>query len=196
MAQTSSTVETRATEGEPVSTSGPDMPLPRVTSALSGIEAVNVLDAAARRGKLPGFHKGQGGAAFEISDFGTPWESVLVAQARPIAGSGAGEATGGGCEIGFSLRMKTGMAWVYAIVLVLTVWPGSWLTDSMLRTYSSTYAGWSWWATPVWYFPLTVPFVPLTMWQALRKSRQTARQDAGELIEKVRKLVGSAAREK
>ncbi|HVU64312.1 MAG TPA: hypothetical protein VHC70_10070 [Phycisphaerales bacterium] len=161
--------------------------LPRITSSLSGVELVNALETAARRGKLPGFERGNGEVGFEIADFGTPWESVLEARTRPLAD--AGEQAG--CEVGFSLRMKRGMAWVYAIVLIVTVWPGVWLTDTMLRTYSSTYAGWPAWVTWAWYLPLTVPFVPVAMWQAWRKSRQTAREEAGELIAKVRKLVGN-----
>jgi hypothetical protein len=166
-------------------------PLPSITTQLSPVEVVNTLDAAARRGKVPGFHKGPPKSApkrtgtpdiaFHITDFGTPCESILHAYTQP---------RGGGCEIFFSLHLKPTVPWIFTIVSILTVWPGIWLTDSMISAYFPSYA-----TLPVktwmWYLPLTIPFVPLGTWQIVRKSRTTALAEALELITKMQKLVSS-----
>ncbi len=160
-------------------------PLPTIYTHLSPVEVANTLDAIARRGKLPGFHKGpQPGRriaspdiAFHITDFGTPCESVMDAYAQP---------RGSGCELSFSLRLKPLVPWLFAIASILTVWPGIWLTDSMLSAYFPSYGGswfksWIW----VWYGLLTIPFVPLGTWQVVRKSRNTAHAEALDLINKI-----------
>jgi hypothetical protein len=140
------------------------------------------LEAAARRGKLPGYRKGLGGAAnalFEISDFGTPFESVL---------SAAGQAEGERTTLRWSLRMKPKLPLVFLVVLILTVWPGWWVTDSMIRTYFPSYD----FATWKWYVPLTLPFVPWAMWTAIKRSRASARLEAAELIGKVKEHLGAS----
>ncbi|HMN42132.1 MAG TPA: hypothetical protein PKE29_14905 [Phycisphaerales bacterium] len=161
-------------------------PLPIITSPLSPVEVANTLDAAARRGKLPGFHKGpqqtrrtpSPDIAFHITDFGTPCESVMDAYAQP---------RGSGCELSFSLRLKPLIPWLFTVVSILTVWPGIWLTDSMLTAYFPAYATLAV-QTWMWYLPLTVPFVPLGTWQVVRKSRSTAHAEALDLINKIQKL--------
>jgi hypothetical protein len=161
--------------------------LPRLISPLSGIEVVSKLDAAARRGKLPGFHKGGAGpnggeeVLFHLTDFGHPFESILEARSAPH---------GSGSALQFSLRLRGRMLWIFIISMVLTVWPGVWLTDSMMRTYFSGYSL-GMWGTCAWYLPLTVPFVPLGIWRAIQKSRSSAHASAVELIENVRTFVGS-----
>jgi hypothetical protein len=155
-------------------------PLPNVLSPLSSIEILSRLDNAARRGKLPGFHKGDGDVLFFLADFGTPFESALLAQGTP---------SGSGTSLIFSLRIKPLMPWIFIASMVLSVWPGIWLTDSMLKTYFSGYTMSIWW-TCVWYLPLTVPFVPIGTMQALKRSRVSAQEAAIELIRKVQALVG------
>ena len=156
--------------------------LPTVLSPLSGVEILARLDGAARRGKLPGFHKGQSDSLFHLADFGAPFESALDATAAP---------NGSGTSISFELRLKPLMLWVFVAGLVLSVWPGVWLTDSMLKTYFSWYTMSFWW-TCAWYLPLSVPFVPIAILQAIKRSRTSAEQAALELITKVRSLVGES----
>ncbi|MBX3403707.1 MAG: hypothetical protein KF699_09895 [Phycisphaeraceae bacterium] len=145
------------------------------------------LDEAARRGKLPGFSAarsgrggGAGGTLFTITDFGSPFESIMVATVvRADSGT----------HLSFEVRLKPLMPAVFAAVLVVTVWPGVWLTDSLLRTYSSWYMSLPDWATYAWYLPLTVPFCPPAFMAAVRKSRAAAAAEARELIDKVGALL-------
>jgi hypothetical protein len=75
--------------------------------------------------------------------------------------------------------------WIFALILVLTIWPGVWLTDSMLRSYWDWYSATPWWSTYVWYMPLTVPFCPVAMRSALRKSRAAAAAEIPAILAKV-----------
>lgn len=168
-------------------------PLPEVSSPLSGVEIVAKLDAAARRGKLPGFHKhiaSNGGASksdtdilFILTDFGTPFESILEARATP---------SGSGSILRFTPKLKPTMPWIFIATLVLSVWPGVWLTDSMIRTYFTSYS-WSFWGTCAWYLPLTILPTPFAISSAFKKSRASAHKEALALIETIRSLVASSA---
>lgn len=147
------------------------------------------LDEAARRGKLPGFSDarsgggaGAGGALFTITDFGSPFESVMVATALRADSD---------TRLSFEVRVKPLMPAVFAAVLVVTVWPGVWLTDSLLRTYSSWYMSLPDWVTYAWYLPLTAPFCPPAFLAAVRKSRAAAAMEAQELVAKVAALLGA-----
>lgn len=154
--------------------------LPRLVIPCSPAEALARLEAAARRGKLAGFHRpqrGDGSALFTVTDFGHPFESVLLARSD----SPSEDQT----ILRFDLRLRPKLAWVYLLVLILTVWPGVWLTDSMLRTYFSGYDYRTW----MWYLPLTVPFVPWGMWVAVRRSRTSARVEAMKIIQSIAALV-------
>jgi hypothetical protein len=70
---------------------------------------------------------------------------------------------------------------LYALLLGVSIWPGIWLTDSMLRAYFSWYRIPTWW----WYLPLTVPTSPWAMWVAVKKSRATGNAAGLELIQKI-----------
>ncbi len=159
--------------------------LPAVLTHLSPIEAVTALDSASRRGKLAGFHKGSPrdpSALFHITDFGAPFESVLEARSTP--GHDAG-----GCELRFSLRIKPFMPTVMVVILILTVWPGVWLADSMLRAYFTSYAYSTW----IWYVPLTVLSIPFIVLPTFRRSHASARAAALEHIVAIREIVGQPA---
>lgn len=159
-------------------------PLRDLRVPLAAEEIVRRLDEAARRGKLPGFAAAAPGgeALFTLTDFGSPFESVLVA-----APATEGDST----RLRFSIRLKPTMPVVFAIMLVITIWPGVWLTDSLLRTYSSWYMSLPDWATYAWYLPLTVPFCPPAMLAALRRSRASAAAEAQELIDKLAAIIGA-----
>ncbi|MCC6322343.1 MAG: hypothetical protein IT438_13010 [Phycisphaerales bacterium] len=151
--------------------------LPSVRSPLAPQTIVERLDAAARRGKLPGWRSPgpaarSSGTLFELTDFARPFEHTLRATADRYTG---------GTSLRFDIRPKPTLPVVYLIVLVVTVWPGVWLTNSMLRSYFTGYD----WKTWMWYLPLTVPFIPLALVRAWRKSRHSAHAEALELIGKV-----------
>lgn len=153
-------------------------PLPSVTASESPESILLRLEAAAKRGKLAGFVRG-GDGLFQVTDFGGPFESILTAHATPD-----GPAT----RLSFTLRIKSRLAWVYLIVLIATVWPGVWLTDSMLRTYFTGYDYPTW----MWYLPLTAPFVPWAMWASLRKSRRAGREAARQIIADIAGQLGAS----
>jgi hypothetical protein len=160
----------------------PSQTLPRLRTSLAA-DAVRVqLEAAARRGKLPGWRaevRGSGTSElFAVTDYGTPFESVLTAR---VESEGAA-----GTVLSFTSAIKPAMPLVYAVVLVTTVWPGVWLTDSMLRSYFSGYSYKTW----MWYLPLTAPFVPWAMWAAWKKSRTSGRAGAEESIRTIAGLIG------
>lgn len=167
--------------------------LPTVRTALPVATVVERLDELARRGRMAGFHagppKGVGSmpanVAFHVTDFGTPFETVLLATPR---------SEGGQMVLEFSTRLRPLMPLVFLVVLVLTVWPGVWLTDSMLRAYFPSYGSFldgRGWGTWMWYLPLTVPFVPLSMWTAIKRSRASGYTEAKEIVQKIRGVIGT-----
>lgn len=147
-------------------------------TTLSDEHIRRTLAQSAKRGKLAGLHTGTRDAVFRVTDFGSPFESVLAATREPD-----------GLTLTRSLKRK--LPAVYVGVLVLTVWPGVWLTDSMLTVYfdNTLIAKYTYW----WYLPLTIPFVPLAIRSAIRKSVTSGRAEAGELAHKIAGLLGTAA---
>lgn len=147
--------------------------LPSLRTELSPAEVVSTLEGLAKRGKLAGFSRSSGRGLFTISDFGGPFESVLTAEAA--------EGSNGGTTLRFSTRFKPLMPLGFVAVLVVTVWPGVWFTDSLLRTYFTGYDYQTW----MWYLPLTVPFLPLAWLAAVKRSRSAASGDLGEMLPKI-----------
>lgn len=153
--------------------------LPEFDTALKPDEIITRLESASRRGKLAGWQSPAAkpppsGSIFSIKDFGRPFESVLIAHA---AASPSGDT-----RLTFTTRVQPLFPAIYLIALVASVWPGVWLTDSLIRTYFTGYT----FNTYYWYLPLTVPFVPWGMWSAWKKSVHSARAEAHALVEKVR----------
>lgn len=171
----------------PTSASSTIGSLPELSSPLSGVEIVAKLDAAARRGKLPGFRKPDASnvgsdVLFVITDFGTPFESILEARATPSAS---------GSVLGFAPKLKPTMPWIFIASLALSIWPGVWLTDSMIRTYFPSYT-WSFWGTCAWYLPLTILPTPFAISSAFKKSRASAHTEALALIDSIRSVIAAA----
>jgi hypothetical protein len=74
------------------------------------------------------------------------------------------------------------------IVSVLSVWPGVWLTDSMIRTYFPSYD----YNTNLWYIPLTVLSL---VWYGIgswRRSAREARESAHEAMLKIKAVLPGA----
>jgi len=144
--------------------------LPEVRAALEPRAIVARLDTLARRGKLAGFAPSQqNGVLFEAACFGEPFDRVLEARA-----AGEGDRT----VLKFSARLLPRIPAIFAVVTALTIWPGVWLTDSMLTTYFSWYKIPTWW----WYMPLTI--IPM-FWMVpkmIRKSERSCRESAARQI--------------
>src|SRR5689334_1427784 len=116
-------------EAEPVKESGgmdaPGSPddslflagLPCLATGLGREEILRKLDGAARRGRLAGFVARSGEDLFEVEAYSAPFEHVLVARAD-------------GTEPRLTFRLQTlrKMPLIFAVVVVLSLWPGLPLT--------------------------------------------------------------------
>ncbi|MBL8990567.1 MAG: hypothetical protein JNJ48_03195, partial [Phycisphaerae bacterium] len=135
MSETPSPAPT-ATASDPAGSDGSivslRVPLPELVAPYGLAEVEGRLDAAARRGRLAGFETiglthpdPVGQDVFEASAFGAPFDGVLIATCEQVLPDG-------GTVLSFRAHMKPLMPWVVAVVLVLTVWPGVVVTESML----------------------------------------------------------------
>lgn len=149
------------------------------------------LSKIADRGRLPGFvpsiapvpeqDGAKPAAAFRAVAFGAPYDEELLGSVFPV---------GSGSEVRFRMRRLRKVPVIMAVVLILTVWPGMPLTDSMLRVYFNWYKIETWW----WYIPLTVLSLPV-MWKQWMSSHAAAVAEAKTLIERMRAEVGGTVEE-
>jgi hypothetical protein len=151
--------------------------LPTVRTGLSAAEVVDRLRAAARRGRMPGLDVpgagGRGGVVFRVECPATPFEGWLVAEREGGAGEGV---------LRFTTRLKPAWPVGFAVVLVLSVWPGVVLTESLIASLiPGSFWKWTWW----WYVPLTVVSSPWAMWAAVKMSRAGVRAEAEATIAKI-----------
>ena len=149
--------------------------LPSIETALGEGEIVERLGTLSRRGKLPGYEAGGRGGLFSVAAFGTYFDRVLIGEASSREG---------GTEVRFRTVLPLRLPLAIGLVLALSVWPGVWLTDSMMVTY------WGWygsrvasmpWLTYAWYLPLMLP-LPWVFKRALDRSNAAADGSARELI--------------
>lgn len=150
--------------------------LPLVCSPLEVAAVMERLRRASQRGGLPGFRT-VGEARFEASAFGSHFDRTLI-------GGVTADPQGSTIEFGARRHWKT-LAGVW-IVFALTLWPGVWLTHSMLLTWFGWY-GLSMWGTVAWYVPLTLLGVPALM-KVQRASDRASWAHAHETIEKIASL--------
>ncbi|MCW5764505.1 MAG: hypothetical protein KIT68_00850 [Phycisphaeraceae bacterium] len=169
------------------------VPLPELVAPYGLAEVEARLDAAARRGRLAGFEtigRSQpdpvGQDVFEASAFGAPFDGVLIATCEQVLPDG-------GTVLSFRAHMKPLMPWVVAVVLVLTVWPGVVVTESMLASMFPTW-DWLWGTTWYWYLALTAPFVPWVLWRSVSRSRAVIHDSAHKAVASVAKELGAEFR--
>ncbi len=159
----------------------PQEPLPDLHSPRTPPEVIDRLATASKRGRLAGFRRlpgaegGEGGEglAFEFDAFATPFEYSGIGTVTP---------EGAGSRVSFALRARRRMPIIAAVILVVTLWPGLPLTESMIDTY------WAWHRAHVqtwwWYVPMWVLCLPW-MWSSWKKSRRDAEADARKTIAKI-----------
>ena len=172
--------------------------LPVVETPLDAEGVLAALERLAKRGKLAGFRRIDG-RTFAASAFGTPYDRELIGTCEPATARGTphpGPLPGGereGYVIRWRLVWKRKMPAIFAVVLIVSVWPGLPLTDSLLSTYWGWYEGVTGpdrrFRTWMWYLPLTVPTAPLVWLAGFKKSRAGTVQHAAETVEKVRGAV-------
>jgi hypothetical protein len=126
-----------------------------------------------KAGKLPGYRAGAGADLFAFHGFGEPWDYEV----RAIA---AGE------RVEFRPRILRKAPLLFAIICVLSIWPGAWLTDSMLKAYFSGYS----WNTYLWYLPLTILPIPPVAWRMWTRSKRAAYEHVREKVAMLREAVG------
>jgi hypothetical protein len=164
---------------------------PGLLAPQSADEIVARLDEASRRGRLPGFAPRPPGALFRVDAWGTPFDHDLVATADPA---------GSGTRLSFALRIRRRMPIIHAAILAFTVWPGVWLTDSMLKMWFTGYYHltqkpifvWGGFDafTYLWYLPLCALPLPWYWRSIMRRSRGTSYASALEMIAKIARELG------
>lgn len=176
------------------STEAAQSELPSLTVPLAAEAIVAKIDESSRRGRMPGFEAGTPQGLFVVDAWGTPFDHDLIATAHPA---------GGETRLDFTLRLRRKIPAVHAILLLFTVWPGVWLTDSMLKLWFGWYYAltqkdafiWGGFEafTYLWYVPLCVVPLPWFWRSSMRRSRRTARVSGLEMIAKIAKELGIAA---
>lgn len=152
--------------------------LPEVPTSHATDEIRARLRSLSKKGKLPGYEPDEPGAICSVAAHGVPFDSKLILR------SGEG-------SVVFETRLLPTMPWVFAIVLIIAIWPGLPLTDSFLSSFDwyMSIMGSIGIDTWHWYLPLTVLPAPFAMRSAIRKSRSSARESALEQIEKIRSVL-------
>ena len=154
----------------------PSDSLPPINSPHTSQEVVRRLESAAKKGRLPGFEAGgKGGELFSVDAFGQMMDYRLCAAAGPSAL---------GTKIAFTLRAVRKVHMILAVMLIVTIWPGMWMTDSMIRSWFTgyTYPTYVTWA---WYIPLAILPIPWMWWSGQKKSLAAAKVHAQEQIAKI-----------
>lgn len=155
----------------------PDQPTSGLPAPLSisadKLSIVRRMRALSQRGKLPGFEETADG--FKALAYGWIFDFDLAYRI---------DESPRGCSLTPALLLKRRMPAIVLAVLIFSVWPGVWITDSMLATYFSWYPH-EFWKTCAWYLPLTIIPMPWVWKTAMTRSRLLAEESARELADRV-----------
>lgn len=158
-------------------------PLPVLRASLTPGQIVDRLDKASRRGKLAGFRRSDNPASpFYLEVFGKYFDRRLRVEMSPNTDASPERST----TLRFRNRVKQLRVYIFWLVILISIWPGVSLTDSILATYFSWYPR-EFWVTCAWYLPLTVLPVP---WMWLTAWRQSARIADAEARDSIGKIAG------
>lgn len=144
-----------------------------IAATMDRVSVVRRMRALSQRGKLPGFEETSDG--FRALAYG--WVFDYDLRYRVDEGPG-------GSTLTPALELKRKMPAIVIAVLLLSIWPGVWITDSMLATYFDWYPR-EFWKTCAWYLPLTVIPMPWVWKTAMGRSRMLAEESARELSERI-----------
>lgn len=157
--------------------------LPEICTSVDPKGVGEALRKMSKRGKLAGYQSGDAEGSAIADAHGTPFDSDLR-----IAWASQGDAT----RVRFDITMRRKMPIVFALILLVTIWPGLPLTDSFMQSF-----GWyerlmgdsieTW----MWYLPMTVLPAPFAWRSAMKKSKASAHRHARETIEKIRATLGA-----
>ena len=152
--------------------------LPTIETDLSSDEVRTRLLTLSKRGKLPGFEKDVPGALCSVAAHGAPFDFEL----RVHHESG---------KLSFECRLLPIMPRIFALLLIVAIWPGLPLTDSFLSSFDwyNGMLGSIGIKTWHWYLPLTILPAPFAYRGAIKKSRASAHESAIEQIEKIQSVL-------
>lgn len=165
----------------------------RISTEMTREQVLATLTERAKRGKLAEFAKGNLGKIpcdFSVDAPAVPFDYRLVAtmsdQKAPTTGT----------LIELRLVRLSKMPILFALILAVTIWPGVWLTDSMLTTYFGWYSSWTQsmpWLTYAWYLPITALPIPW-MWKRMcKKSAAESSISGGEMVESITQALNGTA---
>lgn len=152
--------------------------LPSIETDLDANVVRERLRDQSKRGKLPGFEASDPQGLCSVAAHGTPFDSKLVLHHETN-------------HVRFECVMLPMLPRIFALLLIITIWPGLPLTEGFLVSFDwynnlMNSIGIETWH---WYLPLTVLPAPFAYRSAIRKSRVSAHQSAVETIEKLRKVL-------
>ena len=172
--------QTPAPNLEPVPTGAAT--LPSVATGARADDSLRRLEAASRRGRLPGFApRPAGGGLFTAAAHGHPFDGILTAHHEP------------GVRLAFRVTLLRRMPLVFAVILALTIWPGAYCMDelvSQLGLWRPEHP----WLTYEWYLPLTIVPIPWIWRATIRSSRRSALEHARETIARIAAELGATVR--
>jgi hypothetical protein len=137
-------------------------------------DVLAAMRALSKAGKLAGFTESASNSheTFRVAAFAMPFDRELIAHVTPTAS---------GSALRFTPKLLLKMPIIFAVISILSIWPGVWLTDSMIRTYVSSYD----FNTNLWYIPLTVISLVWYLWGSWKRSTREARESAHEAMMKM-----------
>lgn len=151
--------------------------LPTLPTSLSSEQVFERLLKLSKQGKLAGYEHQAGTSHATVDAHGNPFDSDLKIQHADQA-------------VEFELTMRKKLPVIFAVLLVVTVWPGLPLTESFMLTmgwYERLVSGW--FETWMWYLPMTVLPIPFVWRTSMMKSVRSAHEHAIETVEKVRSVI-------
>lgn len=159
--------------------------LPVLKSKHEAQQVLKILSTMSKKGKLAGFvlDQSKGNTHAIVDAHGNPFDSDLIIECSD---------QDSGCEIRFTRTMRKKLPIIFAVILVVTVWPGLPLTDSFMLNF-----GWyerlmgSRFETWMWYLPITVLPIPFVWRSTMKRSEDSAHGHALETIERIRKHIAS-----
>lgn len=178
---TESLARTPLTDTSPNSSKVTATTLPVLEVGTTPEQIINTLEEAARRGRLAGFDHNEPGIFFKTCAFSSPFDSELLAQVVPADGT---------ARLTFSTRMKKKLLWAFVAILIVSIWPGYPVTESMLASIAPNHH-WLWAYTAYWYLPLSVLGAPWAIWNAVKRSQNEVAVSALEMIGKIEKELGA-----
>lgn len=151
------------------------------TTARPAAEVSEEARRLSKRGKLPGFEAGGlPGVLFKFAAFGAPIDYQISAVASDAPG---------GTRVAFHAAATKKVPLTFAVITLISIWPGAPITDSLIRSYFTSY-DYPTWVTWAWYFPLTVLPLPFMLVRMFRNSKRSAFEHCAESIEILRAAVG------